>query len=423
MSQSQIPEKDRQELMRGWLSFYFFVALGVGLLGCLILFYKNWTTIEMMQWQKVDYVLIFAINVWMIVIVWRAFWNKSPHAVSAARTLHIAMLIDSLCGIYLCIAYNSFVNINKPIAQLFGASVWLVYLSRSKQVKSYIPTEIRVWRKKEKLLLALFVIVEAANLMYVHRHWVESVQVGTSAAIERQLEQYDQQCPIQIDSVTVLDKTFLVDSLIVYSYRITSVSLRGTERGEIDWLYGKQYQSLRRYLAMMEDPEMIQTFDLYFNSGYTVTYQYADRDWQFLFRVDIYPSDYRKLRALGDVYRAKTDSLQWVIDMRDDELPLPYFSDCQLIKVWHDMISNSIVYDIELPDMELEDAKKYLTQEYMDQFVHDRLSSLRNDYLFDFADLYEKNIRFLFHLPTQPDFVSVTLPYGTYQADTTATEP
>jgi hypothetical protein len=153
----------------GWLAFFLWVGIGVGLLFTII-----FSFIELVNnFHPLIFFFYLIINscygvVGVSTII--AFYKRKTNAVSLARTYILMVVIEAISVVFMS-CFGAELDIFASIRSFIWATIWFVYLSVSKKVELIIPEETRTWGKLEKIALFLHIgvclILTGLVLLYV----------------------------------------------------------------------------------------------------------------------------------------------------------------------------------------------------------------------------------------------------------------
>ena len=203
MEQSEISTKKEKDI-KGWLAFFVYVWIGLGCILSVVL------SLILLISQRADldvsiFILLYDVFPLLIgVATVRAFVLEKSNAVSLARTFLTMRVI--ICVVILIIGWVC----ASPFLYAYSMMgcvqcvIWLVYLHRSKQVKSVIPIEMRTWKSSEKILLSVYVLLVLFLILGVYYVYV-SEQSKAAKHIE-QVSEYELE---QTESMADTDVTVI----------------------------------------------------------------------------------------------------------------------------------------------------------------------------------------------------------------------
>lgn len=158
MDAPEISTKKEKDI-KGWLAFFVYVWVGLGSILSVAL------SLILLISQRADldvsiFLLLYDVFPLLIGLATvRAFVLVKNNAVSLARTFLTMRVI--ICVVILIIGWvcaNPFLYAYSMMGCV-QCVIWFVYLHRSKQVKSVIPIEMRMWKSSEKILLSVYVLL------------------------------------------------------------------------------------------------------------------------------------------------------------------------------------------------------------------------------------------------------------------------
>lgn len=154
-----IPAKTEDDKIGGWMAFFLWCGIGLGLVTSLLRCFADGGDIF-----AYVYVLLFVIVGIKAII---AFYKKKENAVPLATTYCILVAMDAVFLMSWNLIFDIHDSWGLVVRNVIWASIWLTYLYCSYDVAERLPKESRVWHKFEKYVLgavaSVFVVSLAVN--------------------------------------------------------------------------------------------------------------------------------------------------------------------------------------------------------------------------------------------------------------------
>jgi len=133
----------------------------------------------------------------------------------------------------------------------------------------------------------LFVVIGIALCILVYRYTLGPARLMSHAGVAKNLSeasaQLNQKLPIMVDSMTQLESTVAMDSVLQYNMRLITVTAADLQSHELQHSVTPQITRLA-----CSKPA---TRDLFLKHGVSVRYSYTDRNGYDLFTVTVTPRD------------------------------------------------------------------------------------------------------------------------------------
>ena len=134
-----------------------------------------------------------------------------------------------------------------------------------------------------KWLLLFAIVVPLCILIY--RYTLGPGRLMSHAVMAKSLSeasaQLNQRLPIMVDSMTQLESTVAMDSVLQYNMRLTTMTITEEQASAVRSIVGPQITRLA-----CSKPE---TRDMFLKRGITLRYSYTDRNGYDLFTINVPP--------------------------------------------------------------------------------------------------------------------------------------
>lgn len=282
-------EQSKEKVFTGWLAFFLGVYLGLG----------SWVSLlfnviinigeKNGPLTLIICLILNGIAMFVAIAAIRAFCLYKSNAVSLAKTYIIIRVMDIFMVMSVACMLGNSPDYSQEIGAFIACVVWYVYLHVSKQVKRIIPVETRTWKRLEKCLLTIYAVIV---LVFVSLCGL-ALLVAMKTAEDVPVEEMPIEQPAIIHNDMVFEDVVEEDGVTIYQFKCNS--LLRAELTQQDLVELAQQAKQDRLHELLTNVEASATTITALNGGYTVTYQYYDRNAQLLYEVTITPDEYDAL--------------------------------------------------------------------------------------------------------------------------------
>lgn len=240
---------DEDTKIKGWLSFFLFVTVGVGMCVSALMILTDISSLGLECYIAMYDVVMIALLLLTGISTIVAFCKRYPNAVALAKTYMFFVLIKNIVDIILSKTFGISDTIGigtvNPYSAIVGNLIWILYLYRSQRVKRVIPKSIRKTGTFVKAAWALYAVV---MILYVtsFRYFPDNVSklyLNDTAYIEAQLRGINDASTLSVDVNAYIDGKMVVIEYDMHQHnklQIDEAYIRVVKQGLIDELSGSK---------------------------------------------------------------------------------------------------------------------------------------------------------------------------------------
>lgn len=383
------PVADEPSEISGFLSFYLFWSIPIGLVLTIIMTIVNFDA-SLYQggvFLLLADVLLTALYVYLCIYVIYAFVKRQPDAVFMAKYELIYLFLSNVLVVVL----------GETTTYTYTSMAWAVvffcYVAFSEQVKDLIPKETRRLTKLNRYVVPISIVVP---LLCFALGLVETVRgYGFFSSAEEKLEQICEQTQALLPQDN-FHSMYLDGETVVYGYDISLGELTQPTKERIGI-------TLREEILAnldMTDPDLREFFSLCVEADYDVVYKYLDRStWETVEAV-IFAEQLSQILAPDYVHSVSAESWGDVLDLYNAECPQLYLEDCYVDNVSVDLDGKIIRYDLRLFDVQAS-ALSLLTDDYLKAHMLSQFEYVADDVM-NLAGLSGFDVEYNFSIDSLP---------------------
>ena len=401
-----------QKTISGWLAFFLWVGVGLGAIGSCVMAIAELVDAGLSLVTSLIYAIYLGSLLITAILTIRAFNKRSPNAVALAKTYIAMIAIDGLFNVANYFILDDSSMLVGTLRSFVWAIVWFVYLSVSEQVETIIPRATRVWKKAEKILLALYVVATlclVSGMAYFTNNPSESGFYEKDYLIDLAIKNANKELPdYSSPIVTTMEMTKDKDN-IIYSYKFREID--GKLDANTAWGMALVLkQELLAEVSQEKDQDVIDLMNLFFNGGYNLCYRYMNSKGEDLYNIIITGEEYRNAHKAGDDFRCNAEDYQAVVDYYVSLLPFDNGLNGKVVDIRH--TTNTLEYYVKLPEVDASLLfiydEKILRESVMEQCAES------DDYMKILAGINKEDIIYYFYRADGEEHAVIALSYEEY---------
>ena len=290
---------EQSKSIRGWLAFFLWGGIGLGVLASLIIGIREIIT-EGYGFLFSCFCLV-RLSILCIVSVCSilAFYRRRTNAVSLATIYLVMVLLDGLSQFALAYLFGEGTIAPQAMRQLAWGMVWFAFLQKSENVAELIPTSSRTWTRFEMIALAVYVAASTLILLsfvYVRTsNNPQNIFYTEDAYIRQNIENVNRNLPVSAGEDLVLKRVSLDGKNILYT--IQMIKIFKTELQD-SFLTETAETFKQDVLSGLRDASSDEFVSICWKNDYSIQYNYIDAISLPLFQVKI-TSEELKTAAVG----------------------------------------------------------------------------------------------------------------------------
>ena len=364
--------KNKPEI-RGFLAFFVFWVIPMGLLTTIISSIVNWDNSNIFTTLFLVTFLLFY-TYFQIYTVY-GFVRRKPDVVFIAKyQLVVSAIMNLLVVLMGWTEYgNDFVTPSSLIVSIGWAAIFFTYLCLSDDVKCLIPKENRKLSGLNKILIILSIVVPAT--LYIFALFsVAKQQYGATrlsspeVQIEAMCQNRKAELPQEVSEGLNWKDMYVEGDNVVYSYEYDDESSEqflqlGEDYLQLNGLYRKEIaRSMSENMSYEDDP----LFKLIRNAGYGLAYEYKSTSGKVLYSFIFSNEECNQMFADDYVYSTSESDMQAILESFNGFLPIDYVDGAILnaCEVFDDEMHFSLeledVYNGDLAQLTSRSLKDYM---------------------------------------------------------------
>ena len=389
-------EKEYQETLTvsGWLAFFLWIGVGLGVVGSCIFAIANLKDISLTFTTGLIYALYLGSLVATAILTIKAFYQKAPNAVALAKTYIAMIAVDALLSVANCVILNDISSLAQAGRSFIWSAIWFSYISTSTHVANMIPLSIRKWQLAEKILLTIYVIscvLFVGGLARFVNNPSDSNFYQKDYVIDATIESANAQLPDYSNPLVTQLKLVKENGNIVYTYKINN--LTEAFDANTSWeLALVNKQEMLAEAALNQDQDAINIMNMFFDGGYNICYRYLNANGSIIYDIVISGEEYNNALNMGASFKCDEKAYQSLLDYYRSLLPVEYMGDAVLLNIQH--TTNALSYYVQLPELSEYDLI-FIDQKYLKEYVVENWESL-DDNLKTLAKLNGEDILYRF---------------------------